>query len=100
MGKKRAFVYFSILTGILYMLIAFIGRTSIPFLILRVAIGCFSVVGGMLIPVFANDIADYNLMKYGTDNRAMIQSISGTDHPLRFRPVRVRLLLRTGCDRL
>ena len=78
MGKKRAFVYFSILTGILYMLIAFIGRTSIPFLILRVAIGCFSVVGGMLIPVFANDIADYNLMKYGTDNRAMIQSISGT----------------------
>lgn len=29
-------------------------------------------------PVFANDIADYNLMKYGTDNRAMIQSISGT----------------------
>ena len=78
MGKKRAFVYFSILTGILYMLIAFIGRTSIPFLILRVAIGCFSVVGGMLIPVFANDIADYNLMKYGTDNRAIIQSISGT----------------------
>lgn len=78
MGKKRAFVDFSILTGVLYMLIAFIGRTSIPFLILRVAIGCFSVVGGMLIPVFANDIADYNLMKFGNDNRAMIQSISGT----------------------
>ncbi len=78
MGKKRAFVDFSILTGVLYMLIAFVGRTSVPFLILRVAIGCFSVVGGMLIPVFANDIADYNVMKYGTDNRAMIQSISGT----------------------
>lgn len=77
-GKKRAFVYFSILTGVLYMLIAFIGRTSVPFLIIRVAIGCFSVVGGMLIPVFANDIADYNVMKYGNDNRAMIQSISGT----------------------
>ena len=78
MGKKKAFVYFSILTGILYILIAYIGTTSIPFLIIRVAIGCFSVVGGMLIPVFANDIADYNVMKYGKDNRAMIQSISGT----------------------
>lgn len=78
MGKKKAFIYFSILTGILYILIAFLGKTSIPFLIIRVAIGCFSVVGGMLIPVFANDIADYNVMKYGKDNRAMIQSISGT----------------------
>lgn len=78
MGKKQAFVVFSILTGILYMLIAFIGKTSIPFLIIRVAIGAFSVVGGMLIPVFANDISDYNVMTKGIDNRAVIQSISGT----------------------
>ncbi len=78
MGKKKAFIYFSILTGLLYMLIAFIGKTSIPFLIIRVAIGCFSVVGGMLIPVFANDIADYKEMKGETDARAMIQSIAGT----------------------
>ncbi len=77
-GKKKAFIYFSILTGVLYMLIAFIGRTSIPFLIIRVAIGCFSVVGGMLIPVFANDIADYKEMKGETDARAVIQSIAGT----------------------
>ncbi len=78
MGKKKAFIYFSILTGVLYMLIAFIGKTSIPFLIIRVAIGCFSVVGGMLIPVFANDIADYKEMKGETDARAVIQSIAGT----------------------
>lgn len=78
MGKKRAFVYFNLLTGILYMLIAFIGRTSIPFLILRVAIGAFSVVGGMLIITFANDIADYKEMKGEGDNRAILQSIAGT----------------------
>lgn len=77
-GKKRSFVYFSLLTGILYMLIAFIGKTSIPFLIIRVAIGCFSVVGGMLIMVFANDIADYKEMKGETDSRALVQSIAGT----------------------
>ena len=78
MGKKKAFIYFSCLTGVLYMLIAFIGKTSIPFLIIRVAIGCFSVVGGMLIPVFANDIADYKEMKGEADARAVIQSIAGT----------------------
>ena len=60
------------------MMIAWFGSSSIPFLIIRVAIGAFSVVGGMLIPVFANDISDYNVMKYGQDNRAVIQSISGT----------------------
>lgn len=78
MGKKKAFVIFSIVTGLMYMMIAWFGSSSIPFLIIRVAIGAFSVVGGMLIPVFANDIADYNVMKYGKDNRAVIQSISGT----------------------
>lgn len=78
MGKKMAFIIFTIVTGLMYVLIALIGKTSIPFLIIRVAIGAFSVVGGMLIPVFANDIADYNLMKTGVDNRAIIQSISGT----------------------
>ena len=78
MGKKMAFVIFTLLTGLLYMMIAWFGKTSIPFLIIRVAIGAFSVVGGMLIPVFANDISDYNVMKYGLDNRAVIQSISGT----------------------
>ena len=78
MGKKKAFVIFSIVTGLMYMMIAWFGSTSIPFLIIRVAIGAFSVVGGMLIPVFANDISDYNVMKYGKDNRAVIQSISGT----------------------
>ncbi len=77
-GKKKAFIYFSILTGILYMLIAYIGKTSIPFLIIRVCIGAFSVVGGMLIPVFANDIADYKEMKGETDARALVQSIAGT----------------------
>ena len=78
MGKKMAFVIFTLLTGLLYMMIAWFGSSSIPFLIIRIAIGAFSVVGGMLIPVFANDISDYNLMKYGKDNRAVIQSISGT----------------------
>ena len=78
MGKKKAFVIFSIVTGLMYMMIAWFGSSSIPFLIIRVAIGAFSVVGGMLIPVFANDISDYNVMKYGKDNRAVIQSISGT----------------------
>ena len=78
MGKKKAFVIFSIITGLMYMMIAWFGSSSIPFLIIRVAIGAFSVVGGMLIPVFANDISDYNVMKYGQDNRAVIQSISGT----------------------
>lgn len=78
-GKKKSFVYFSLLTGLLYMLIAWIGKTSIPFLIIRVAIGCFSVVGGMLIMLFANDIADYAEMKTGSDSsRASIQSIAGT----------------------
>lgn len=78
MGKKKAFIIFSIITGLMYMMIAWFGSSSIPFLIIRVAIGAFSVVGGMLIPVFANDISDYNVMKYGKDNRAVIQSISGT----------------------
>lgn len=78
MGKKKAFVIFSIVTGLMYMMIAWFGSSSIPFLIIRVAIGAFSVVGGMLIPVFANDISDYNVMKYSKDNRAVIQSISGT----------------------
>lgn len=78
MGKKKAFIIFSIVTGLMYMMIAWFGSASIPFLIIRVAIGAFSVVGGMLIPVFANDISDYNVMKYGQDNRAVIQSISGT----------------------
>ena len=32
----------------------------------------------MLIPVFANDIADYKEMKGETDARAVIQSIAGT----------------------
>ncbi len=77
-GKKKSFIYFSILTGILYILIALIGKTSIPFLIIRVAIGCFSVVGGMLIMVFANDIADYKEMKGESDARAIVQSIAGT----------------------
>lgn len=78
MGKKKAFVIFTLITGLMYMMIAWFGSASIPFLIIRVAIGAFSVVGGMLIPVFANDISDYNVMKYGKDNRAVIQSISGT----------------------
>lgn len=78
MGKKKAFIIFSIVTGLMYMMIAWFGSASIPFLIIRIAIGAFSVVGGMLIPVFANDISDYNVMKYGLDNRAVIQSISGT----------------------
>lgn len=78
MGKKKAFIIFSLVTGLMYMMIAWFGSASIPFLIIRVAIGAFSVVGGMLIPVFANDISDYNVMKYGKDNRAVIQSISGT----------------------
>lgn len=78
MGKKSAFIIFTIVTGLMYVLIALVGQSSIPFLIIRVAIGAFSVVGGMLIPVFANDIADYNQMKTGVDNRAIIQSISGT----------------------
>lgn len=78
-GKKNAFIYFSLLTGVLYLLIAWIGKTSIPFLIIRVAIGCFSVVGGMLVMLFANDIADYSEMKTGSDSsRATIQSIAGT----------------------
>lgn len=78
MGKKKAFIIFSIVTGLMYMMIAWFGSASIPFLIIRIAIGAFSVVGGMLIPVFANDISDYNVMKYGQDNRAVIQSISGS----------------------
>lgn len=77
-GKKKSFVYFSLLTGILYILIALIGKTSIPFLIIRVAIGCFSVVGGMLIVLFANDIADYKEMRGETDARAIDQSVAGT----------------------
>lgn len=79
LGKKKSFIYFTLLTGILYILIAYIGTTSIPFLIIRTAIGCFSVVGGMLIMLFANDIADYNQMVLGNDSsRATVQSIAGT----------------------
>ncbi|MCJ7836612.1 MFS transporter [Cuneatibacter sp. NSJ-177] len=78
MGKRSAFIWFSLLTGVLYMLIAFIGRTSVPFLILRLCVGASCVVGGMLIPAFANDLADYNEMKGTSNARAFVQALSGT----------------------
>jgi GPH family glycoside/pentoside/hexuronide:cation symporter len=78
-GKKTAFIWSSLLTGILYMFIAWFGKTSVPFLVIRVAIAAVMVIGGMLIPLFGNDIADYAEMKTGEDvARAKIQGISGT----------------------
>jgi Na+/melibiose symporter-like transporter len=77
-GNKKTYIIATAVTAVLYILVAYIGGTSVPFLILRSAIMFMGSFTGVLLPAFANDIADYNGMQGQTIARAFIQSIAGT----------------------
>lgn len=77
-SKKAVWIMVMIITGVLYGLITFIGKTSVPFLILRSAIGFMGSFIGVLLPAFANDISDYNEMNGQINARAFVQSMAGT----------------------
>lgn len=76
-GKKSAFVWSTIVTGILYILIAYLGGNAIPFLVIRVAINVIGCVSGLVMPTFGIDLADYKVMHGEPGARAFIQSLTG-----------------------
>ncbi|MEL7649509.1 MAG: MFS transporter [Sedimentibacter sp.] len=77
-GQKKTYIISTFLSAILYVLIAYLGNTTVPFLILRTAVSFMGVFSGALLPAFANDIADYNEMNGEKPARGFIQSIAGT----------------------
>ncbi len=77
-SKKLVWIFVMIITGILYALISFIGRTSLPFLILRVAVSFMGSFIGVLLPAIANDVSDHSEMNGGESARAFTQSMGGT----------------------
>lgn len=77
-SKKTVWILVMLVTGVLYALVTIIGRTSLPFLILRSAIGFVGSFIGVLLPALANDIADYNEMNGEKNARAFVQSMAGT----------------------
>ncbi len=77
-SKKAVWLFVMVITGILYGLVSFIGKTSVPFLILRSAIGFAGSFIGVLLPAMANDIADNTEMKGEKGARAFVQAMAGT----------------------
>lgn len=77
-SKKAVWIWVMIITGALYALIAIIGKTSVPFLILRSSIGFAGSFIGVLLPAIANDIAEHNEMNGTKVARAFVQAMAGT----------------------
>lgn len=77
-GQKKTYIISTFFNAILYVLIAYLGNTTVPFLILRTAVSFMGVFSGALLPAFANDIADYQEMNGEKPARGFIQSLAGT----------------------
>ena len=78
MSSKKAFIMYLLVNCVLYVLIAFWGKTATAFLAIYTAIGFMNSFIGVLLPTFANDIADYSAMNGNASARAFVQAMGGT----------------------
>ncbi len=77
MSKKMCYIFSTACCAVTYALMIFFGKTTVGFLILYAIVYFFAAFSGVLLPSFANDIADYNEMNGEKAARGFIQSIAG-----------------------
>ena len=77
-NKKAVYIAATAASAVLYFLIRVIGGQAAGFLVIYTCIGFIGSFAGVLLPAFANDLADYQEMKTGEASaRAFVQSIAG-----------------------
>ncbi len=77
-SKKTMYIGCNLIDALLYILMFLVGRTAVPFLIIRTIIGIVASLNGILLPAMSIDVADYNEMKGESRARAFVQSLMGT----------------------
>lgn len=76
-NKKAVYIVTVALGAVCYVLIRIFGQNAVVFLIIYALIGFFTAFSGVLLPAFANDLADYQEMREEGSARAFVQSVAG-----------------------
>ncbi len=76
-NKKATYIFATGASAVLYFLIRMIGANAVVFTVLYALVGFFGSFAGVLLPAFANDLADYQEMKGEGSARAFVQSVAG-----------------------
>ncbi len=77
-SKKTVYIVSTAICAALYLVMRLVGANAVGFLIVYGLIGFFGTFAGVLLPAFANDLADYQEMRGEGSARAFTQSIAGT----------------------
>lgn len=76
-GKRRTFVYTTLLSAVCVFALLFTGTSSVGFIVLMCLFQFFGVFSSTLIPVCMADIGEYNAMVNGSHARGFTFSIGG-----------------------